>query len=406
MKRQLPNRLALPDVVNTLEQFVLGQMAALDAAASLGISRSRLYQLKTGYLRARAEGRLAFWAPGRSGGDHLPDWPGAVQDLLRRALAAGCTCAFAASEALRLFGWRVDRPQVRHWALAKGLAKPPRNPRPPAHLRRWQRENIGELWQLDEQADPWFGPGHPALSVFDMLDDCSRVQVGCMMFPRETLRAYLLLRTCFERYGLPLKIYVDRASFFRADQPGAHIQLERRRLFYGVSFMLANSPKAKGKVERVHQVWQDRLEPYFRLNGIGADADLTRINEHLDALRLHRNAHEKHREIGCTPDAAWQKAQGEGRSKLRPIPQDPWWPYVWSDRLWVAVGPCGVVRWNGWDLPTQYRTWRTRRGFRPSGRDGFGPAPRTGKRCISRCPLLQSPSKRLTPPHPPTVQFC
>lgn len=356
MKRQLPNRLALPDVVNTLEQFVLGQVAALDAAASLGISRSRLYQLKTEYLRARAEGRLASWAPGRSGGDHLPDWPAGVQDLLRHALAAGYTYAFAASEAQRLFGWRIDRSQVRHWALAKGVAEPPRKPRQPAHLRRWQRANIGELWQLDEQADPWFGPGHPAVPVFDMLDDCSRVQVGCMMFPRETLRAYILfLRTCFERYGLPLKIYVDRASFFRADQAGAHTQLERRLLFYGVSFMLANSPEAKGKVERVHQVWQDRLEPYFRLNGIGPDADLTEINGHLDALRLHRNAHERHREIGCTPTAAWETALTEGRSKLRPVPEDPWWPYVWSDRTVVMVGPRGVVQWNGLSMPTQGR---------------------------------------------------
>lgn len=58
------------------------------------------------------------------GGDHRPDWPAEVQDLLRRALAAGYTCAFAANESLRLFGKRLDRSQVRRWALATGLVHP------------------------------------------------------------------------------------------------------------------------------------------------------------------------------------------------------------------------------------------------------------------------------------------
>lgn len=356
MKKQLSNRLALPDVINTMERFVSGKICAPSAASALGISRSRLYQLKTGYLRARAEGLLAAWSPGRSGGDHMPDWPEEVQALLSRALAAGYTYAFAASEALRLFGKRLDRAQVRHWALSNGLVKPARKPRPPAHVRRWQRESIGELWQLDEHSDHWFGPDHAAVPVLDMLDDCSRVQVGCSMFAHENLRAYIFfLRNCFERYGLPLKIYVDQASFFRADKEGSHTRLERRLLFYDVSFMLANSPEAKGKVERVHQVWQERLAPYFRLNGISADADLAVVNGHLDSLRRHRNAHEKHRELGCEPDMAWKTALDEGRTKLRPIPAGPWWPYVWSDWIWVNVGPRGVVHWNGLSLPTQRR---------------------------------------------------
>ncbi|MBQ9726874.1 MAG: transposase family protein [Kiritimatiellae bacterium] len=149
---------------------------------------------------------------------------------------------------------------------AAGLVKPPRKPRPPAHVRRWQREAIGELWQLDEHAEHWFGPRLPAVPVFDMLDDCSRVQVGCAMFEHENLRAYIyFLRICFERYGLPLQIYVDQASFFRSDKEGSHTQLEERLLFYGISLVLANSPESKGKVERVHQVWQDRLEPRLHL---------------------------------------------------------------------------------------------------------------------------------------------
>jgi len=356
MKRQLTNRLALPHVRDTVGQFVAGKVGAAVAAESLGISRSRLYQLRTSWLLAKARGGLASWAPGRSGGDHLPEWPEAVRAFLRKAIAAGYSYAFAASESLRLHGKALHRSQVRKWALAEGLAKPPRKPRLPAHMRRWHRESVGELWQLDEHSDHWFGAGHAAVPVLDMLDDCSRVQVGCVMYARETVRAYIhFLRQAFERYGLPLQIYVDQASFFRSDGQAAQTQLERRLRFYDISFVLATSPESKGKVERVHRVWQDRLGPYFRLNGVGPDDDLALVNEHLEALRLHRNAHENHREIGCVPDKAWRNAVVDGRSKLRPVPKDPWWPYVWSDQKSAMVGPRGVVSWNGLAMPTQCR---------------------------------------------------
>jgi transposase InsO family protein len=335
---------------------VAGKVAAPDAAASLGISRSRLYQLRTSWLLAKGQGCLDAWTPGRSGGDHMPEWPDDVKALIRAGLAVGYSYAFAASEVLRLCGKEIDRSQVRHWAISEGLAKPPAKPRPPAHIRRWQRESLGELWQLDEHADHWFGPEHAAVPIFDMLDDCSRVQVGCSMYAHETVRAYIhFLRQAFEKYGMPLQIYVDQASFFRSDREGAQTQLERKLRFYGISFILANSPESKGKVERIHRVWQDRLEPYFRLNGIGHDADLATVNAHLEALRVHRNAHENHREIGCVPDAAWAKALREGRSKLRPVPRDPWWPYVWSELKFAMVGPRGVVAWNGLAFPTQRR---------------------------------------------------
>ena len=62
-----------------------------------------------------------------------------------------------------------------------------------------------------------------------------------------------------------------------------------------------------------------------------------------DALRVHRNAEEKHREIGSTPQVAWQLALREKRSALRPAPACPWWPEVWSPRANTRVDPDGRV---------------------------------------------------------------
>ena len=348
MKTQISNRLGVAHVRDTVKQFVEGRLSREQAMESLQIGQTRLYDLRTSYLSARAEGREATWLPGRSGGNHKGAWPAEEQAFLRRALippsgAKRYSYAFAASELGRRFGHDVDRGQVRHWAIDQGLRLQVPQPRPLAHIRRWQRQSVGELWQLDATPDRFLGAGHPVLQLLDMLDDCSRMQVGCRLYPRECIPAYLdFFPRAFERYGLPLEIYVDQASFFRTEN-GELTQLAKRLKFYDISFVFANSPEAKGKIERIHLVWQDRLPAYFQGEGIGPDTSFETLNDHVGQLVERRNGHELHREIGTTPQAAWDTAMKEGRNKLRPVPRDGWWPLVWSEWTRTVVGPRGRV---------------------------------------------------------------
>ena len=348
MKQQIANRLGVAHVRDTVMQLVAGSVTREQAMGDLQIGRTRLYELKASYLAARASGAGDKWAPGLSGGDHAEPWPDEEQRFLRRVLSP-CgeskryTYAFAASELGRRFGHSVDRGQVRHWAMEHGIKIAVPGPRPPAHVRRWQRKAIGELWQLDATPDRFLGRGRPTYQLLDMLDDCSRVQVGCRLYLRECVRSYLdLFYRAFSRYGLPLEIYVDKAGFFRGEN-GELTQLGRRLKFYDVSFVFANAPESKGKIERIHLVWQDRLPAYFEREGIDIDTPLAAINDHVDALVDYRNGFEIHREIGMTPDEAWRKAIQEGRSKLRAIPQDGWWELVWSEWSRTVVGRRGRV---------------------------------------------------------------
>ena len=348
MKEQIANRLGVAHVRDTVKQFVAGSVTREQAMESLQIGQSRLYDLRTSYLAAKAAGDGETWEPGRSGGNHKPTWPDEEQRFLRRALSP-CgeskrySYAFAASELGRRFGHEVDRGQVRHWAMENGIKIAVPRPRPLAHVRRWQRKAIGELWQLDATPDRFLGRGRPAYQLLDMLDDCSRVQVGCRLYLRECVRSYLdLFYRAFSRYGLPLEIYVDKAGFFRGEN-GELTQLGRRLKFYDVSFVFANAPESKGKIERIHLVWQDRLPAYFEREGIDIDTPLAAINDHVDALVDCRHGFEVHREIGMTPDEAWRKAIQEGRSKLRAIPQDGWWELVWSEWSRTVVGRRGRV---------------------------------------------------------------
>jgi hypothetical protein len=174
-----------------------------------------------------------------------------------------------------------------------------------------------------------------------MLDDCSRVFTGSKIYERETLLAYLdFLPAAFLEFGFPLEIYVDYHTLFFTNVPDALTQLGWALRFYGVSFRYAPTPQAKGKIERGHQFWQERLPAYFASEQI---SEIEQANSHLYHLRQHRNAHEVHRELQMKPLQAWNLAQKEKRSALRPVTRCPWWPFVWSIRTPIKVGSDGRV---------------------------------------------------------------
>ena len=357
MKKQIINRLGVAHVRDTVKSFSEGSISLAQALSELDIGKTRLYELKRDFLCAKAMGTSEDWVPGSSGGNHMQAWPVEVQAYLRRVLGAYSNAdrysyAFAASELGRKFGFSVDRGQVRHWAIDHGIKSFLEKPRVTPHVRRWQRTNIGELWQLDATPDYFFGREHSQLYLIDMLDDCSRLQVGCSLYNHERVDSYLhLFYKAFMRYGLPLQIYVDKATFF-CKGDGSDTQLAKRLRFYGITFLCANTPAAKGKIERVHQVWQDRLPRYFKNEGLSVNIPLEVVNDRIDSLVDYRNDFEVHSEIRMTPRAAWEKALAEGRSKIRPIPDDGWWELVWAQWSGIVIGPGGKAVVDGMWCPT------------------------------------------------------
>src|ERR1039457_6655872 len=130
--------------------------------------------------------------PALPGGNQAAVWPPPVIALLKKRLACSppCPYSFAASEALRLHAFKLDRAQVRRWAIANQLAHavPPR--RVLAPVRRWQRAQVGELWQLDASPHRWFPHSQLSFPMLNLLDDCSRLFTGSKLYERELLLAY------------------------------------------------------------------------------------------------------------------------------------------------------------------------------------------------------------------------
>jgi hypothetical protein len=300
---QLIKRLYPPLIRDVCQRFRARQIKAVGAAVELSVSRSRFYSIYSSYLRASARRQTNRWTPGRSGGNHRQPWPPAAAALITRLLKARPPCSYSlvASEVMRRFHFKLDRATVRRFALKNGLAVSAR-PKPRQPVRRWQTQQVGQLWQYDASPHRWLVGQEWQPSLLNLIDDHSRVVVVVRLYERETLLAHLeFLSLAFQSTGLPLCLYVDYHSFFFSHLPEAHTQLAAALHFYGVSLRFAPTPQAKGKVERNHQFWQNRLPPLLRAENI---TDLPAANPFLDALRKHHNSMEKHREIGMTPQAA------------------------------------------------------------------------------------------------------
>ena len=341
--RQLSHRLGSPLIREVLAALRRNDLSATAAAKKLGLGRTRLYELYASYLRSAARRQADQWEPGSSGGDHAPDWPPGIEPLLRRLLSTKPPAPYrmAASEALRRLAFRIDPASVRRWALAHKLAHPLPKPRPPASARRWQCLKTGALWQMDATPHRWFPGDAKNYPLLDLLDDCSRVCTGAAIYRNEDLPAYLdFLSKAFIEHGLPLELYVDCHSMFFPQRPNALTQLGAALHFYGVSLRFAHTPQAKGKIERQHQYWQGRLPALFAAESITTPET---ANDLLPALRAHRNSSEIHRELGRTPDAAARLSRKQGNNVLRPAPRCPWWPFIWSVRTEIKVGPDGRV---------------------------------------------------------------
>jgi len=174
---------------------------------------------------------------------------------------------------------KVPRNTLWRWLKAAGLIANPRKVKQ-HRRRRMRRSCVGELLQMDGSTHAWFGPELPACVLFVMIDDASSRVLARFYQTEDTATAFDLFGRYVRRFGLPLALYVDRDSIYKvndqqacqqARESGRHeplTQFGRAMKSLGVEVIAANSPQAKGRVERVNRTFQDRLVKELKLLGI------------------------------------------------------------------------------------------------------------------------------------------
>ena len=194
-------------------------------------------------------------------------------------------------------GEELSEETLRRWLIAAGLWSPRRRGSP---HRQWRerREHWGEMVQMDGSEHDWFEGRRGKASMMVMIDDATNWTHAKFFETETTAAAMTLFGEYVRHYGLPRSLYVDRAGIYETTRDptvdealkdvSPPTQFGRAMVELGVGLILANSPQAKGRVERRHGVFQDRFVKALRLKRIDTleSANAFLDKEFLDELNL------------------------------------------------------------------------------------------------------------------------
>ena len=171
--------------------------------------------------------------------------------------------------------------------LSAGLWRKQRR-RKPYRQRRVRKEYFGELVQMDGSHHDWFEGRRDWAVLMVLIDDATSEVFAWFSEGETTIAAMESFRGYVERYGLPRALYVDRDSIYRCDRESTiaenlagkepTTQFSRAMEELDVKVIMAHSPQAKGRVERVNGTLQDRLVKALRREKI---SDLAAANRFL-----------------------------------------------------------------------------------------------------------------------------
>jgi len=183
----------------------------------------------------------------------------------------------AAEKLFEREGIKISDETLRKWLIEGGYWKKRRKR---SCFRQWRprRPCFGQMIQMDGSHHDWLEGRGPKLVLMGYIDDATNTVYGRFYDYEGTLPAMDSFKVYIERYGLPMSVYLDRHTTYKSSKKltewdeiegvEALSQFERALKELGVEVIHALSPQAKGRIERLFGVLQDRLVKEMRLQGI------------------------------------------------------------------------------------------------------------------------------------------
>lgn len=249
------------------------------AAEALGLTSRQVRRLRVG-LRTEGPGALIHGNRGRPAPNQAPETLRTQIISLARGRYAGLNDHHLTEKLTAVEGLVVSRATVQRVLRAAGVASPRRR-RPPRHRsRRPRKAQAGLLLQLDGSPFAWFGSGPACCSLLGAIDDATGAVLAATFRAQEDAAGYLtLLRTLGHTVGLPAAVYTDGHGIFvrhdphwtRAEELQGYqdpTQVGQALRALGIHHIVADSPQAKGRIERLWNTLQGRLVVELALAGI------------------------------------------------------------------------------------------------------------------------------------------
>jgi len=296
--------------LGVIEETLQGRMTVKTAANILGLSERQIYRLRE---KVRQDGAQALVHGNR---DRPPSHTKPVEERQRvvelyQQKYKGYNFTHFSEALASEQGLQISDETVRRWLRTEGLGGTIRKTR--KHRKRRQRKaREGEMVFLDGSPHHWFGNELPPCTLLLSCDDAtSKPLVGLFQDQEDRDGCFLVLKRLFQKFGLPHSLYLDRASQFKTTRHGGlhsaqsqegPTQFQRAMDELSIHIHFAHSPQARGRIERMNGVFQDRLVAELAHRGITSIPEANRyLNQSFIpayAKRFGVDARE--------PDPAWR----------------------------------------------------------------------------------------------------
>lgn len=267
-----------------LKACIKGDLTNAEAAARLGLKKRQVQNLKQAVKKHKEVGVV-------HGNRGSPSGRAADEETVKAAIA------FLQKKKHRDFGPTFAQEQLHKGGVAtlsvesvrtlmiKGGLWSSKPRRGPAIHRAWRerRPLVGELVQFDGSYHNWLENGEMEC-LLGAIDDATSTIMRAVFDDNEGIHAVFRFWWAYIiTYGLPAAIYLDKFSTYKINHKNAvdntemMTQFERAMGTLGITVICANSPEAKGRVERLFGTLQDRLVKELRLAGIKNIKDANRF---------------------------------------------------------------------------------------------------------------------------------
>jgi transposase len=255
-----------------MELLVTGKTDQNEAGKMLGVSVRQIKRILRRYRAAGLPGLISK-KRGRASNRRLAETVRASTLELIGTHYRDFGPTLANEKLAELHGIHLSIESTRQVMIGAGYWKPRKGAAICAHPMRCRRARFGELIQIDGSPHDWFEGRGKYCTLLVFIDDATGELTQLRFMPTETTLGYMrVLHDHIRAHGVPAALYSDRHSIFRINardaDPEAETQFARAARELGIECIHANSPQAKGRVERANQTLQDRLVKEMRLAGI------------------------------------------------------------------------------------------------------------------------------------------
>jgi len=172
-----------------------------------------------------------------------------------------------------LHGCRISRETLRQWMIADGIWTDRQHRLPLPHQPRRRRDCLSELVLIGGSEHAWFEDRGPSCTWLAFVDDAtSRLMLLRFVASESAFSYFAATRSYLTAHGRPVAFYSDKHGIFRVNSKTAMgeaiTQFGRGLCELNIDIIGANSPQAKGRIERAFGTRQDRLVKELRLAGI------------------------------------------------------------------------------------------------------------------------------------------